>query len=131
MRPAHVLGLLVVLAEVAGRVEELLGQDRRAAARADPAQEVLPHGRQLPRAPRGVRERGLVASAGSTSMAFMLRRSRTIPSSTVEWPGSEWPPPRTARARPCSRAWRIAATTSGAAEHCAISAGRRSCMTFH
>jgi hypothetical protein len=52
--------------------------------------------------------------------------SITIPPSQLEWPGIEWPPPRTATTRSRSRAWASAARTSCGPVQRAISAGRLS-----
>ena len=47
---------------------------RRAAAGADHPEEVLPHGRQLPRAPRGVHARQLVAPGAAVDRVLPERR---------------------------------------------------------
>ena len=55
-----------------------------------------------------------VCVAGSTRTPRMPDRSITTPSSQVPKPGTLWPPPRTARSRPFSRAKSTAAITSPA-----------------
>ena len=45
-----------------------------------------------------------VRCSGSISMAFMSRRSITIPPSVTPWPRPLWPPLRTASSMPVSRA---------------------------
>ena len=64
-----------------------------------------------------------VRACGSTSMSFSSERSMTTPSSHVPRPAPLWPPPRTARSRPCSRAKPTAFATSSAPAQRAISAG--------
>jgi hypothetical protein len=55
----------------------------------------------------------------------------TMPSSQVEKPGMEWPPPRTATGSSWSTAKRNAASTSEVLAQRATAAGCRSCMPFH
>ena len=58
----------------AGETGETLRAGRRTAARADRPQEVLPHGGQLPGAPRGVQERQLVAPRATVDRLLPERR---------------------------------------------------------
>ena len=53
-----------------------------------------------------------------------------MPSSTVENPGMEWPPPRTASGSPSLRARSTVRITSATPAHRAITAGRRSWAPF-
>ena len=64
-----------------------------------------------------------VRASGSTRIERIGERSITMPSSQVEWPGAEWPPPRTATGSDVSRAKRTAAITSAGPAQRAISAG--------
>ena len=64
------------------------------------------------------------ARPGSTSTAFIRRRSMVRPPSVRQAPATLWPPPRTATSSPCSRAKASAAATSSALAHWAIAAGR-------
>src|SRR6185436_3557490 len=72
-----------------------------------------------------------VRAAGSTNTPFIGVRSITTPSSQVEYPGTLWPPPRTATSRPLSRASATAAITSATPVQRAITAGRRSYMPLN
>src|SRR3954471_4034449 len=71
-----------------------------------------------------------VRATESTSTARWAERSTTTPASHTALPATLWPPPRTARASPCSRAKRTEVTTSSRCAQRAMSAGRRSTMPF-
>ena len=67
---------------------------------------------------------------GSTPTARSAPRSRTIPPSTVPWPATLWPPPRTASRSPCSRARATAGPMSPISLARTIARGLRSTMPF-
>ena len=71
-----------------------------------------------------------VLAAGSTRTPRMPLRSITTPPSHVPNPGTLWPPPRTARSTPLSRAWSTAAITSPAFAARTIAAGRLSIIAL-
>ena len=71
-----------------------------------------------------------VLAAGSTRTPRMPDRSITTPPSHVPNPGTLWPPPRTARSSPFSRAKFTAAITSPAFAARTTAAGRRSIIAL-
>ena len=70
-------------------------------------------------------------ATGSIRTLFMRDRSMTMPPSQTEWPATLWPPPRTARSRPCVRAKLTDAITSAVPAHLTINPGRLSIDPFH